>query len=153
LAEDWPIFSLLTIIIVRLFQSQLAAFLPKALQDHFSNKARLEADQQEHEQTVRQAEMNLVKLKELSQLSSLSFTEEQLTQLTAETQVQLNEANSFVRGIISDKLDILLERIVGLKDAIGQVKDIQHFILQEMKRDGEKSVLDAQKINQETEAG
>jgi hypothetical protein len=109
-AEDWPVFSLGAIILISIFRSQLFSFLPKTLQDHFKNKARLRADQQEHEQLERLEQFNLTKLKALSQLSSLSFTEEQLTQLTAETQVQLNEANTFIRQLVSDKLDIIIEQ-------------------------------------------
>lgn len=119
MAEDWPIFTLLTIILVKLFQSQIVSFLPDTIKNHFDNRAELKKDQQEHEQAKQLAEMNLLKLREMSQLSSLSFTEEQITQLTAETQTQLNEANSFIRQSVSDKLDILIEG--------------QQFILREMR--------------------
>ena len=133
LAEDWPIYTLAAVILIKLFQSELIGFLPKAVQQHFSAKAKMLADQQEHQQTIDDAEMNLAKFKQLSQLSSLSFTEEQLTQLTAETQVQLNEANSFVRGIVSDKLDMILEKIGTLKEVMYEVKETQSFILYEIR--------------------
>ena len=100
----------LVVAMIKIFQPQLAVFVPQVVKDYFSSKAKLKADQQEHEQELRQAESNLARLKEMSQLSSLSFTEEQLTQLTAETQVQLNEANSFIRQLVSEKLDMILER-------------------------------------------
>jgi hypothetical protein len=96
--EDWPIFAALLVLLIKAFQSQLVSFLPGTLQKHFDTRAKLKVDQQEHEQEKQRAEMNLLKLREMSQLSSLSFTEEQITQLTAETQTQLQEANSF-RGI------------------------------------------------------
>jgi hypothetical protein len=111
LADQWPEMTLLAIILIKLFQSQLAVFVPQVVKDFFSNRAALKKDQQEHEQSIRRSEANLARLKEMSQLSSLSFTEEQLTQLTAETQVQLNEANSFIRQLASEKLDIIIEKL------------------------------------------
>jgi hypothetical protein len=132
LSEDWPVFSMMALILLNLFRSQIGQLLPKTIQDYFGAKAKMKADEQEHQQAIAETEMNLAKFKELSQLSSLSFTEEQLTQLTAETQVQLNEANSFVRGIVNSKLDMVLEKINGLKTVLYEIKDIQTFILREI---------------------
>lgn len=124
--DRWPEITFAIIIFAKLFQSQLAIFVPSFIKDHFSNRAKLKADQQEHEQSLRQAESNLTRLREMSQLSSLSFTEEQLTQLTAETQVQLNEANSFIRQLVSEKLDMILEKqnmiLVELRRLIELIK-------------------------------
>lgn len=100
----------LVVAMIKIFQPQLAVFVPQVVKDYFSSKAKLKADQQEHEQELRQAEWNLTRLEEMSRLASLSFTEEQLTQLTAETQIQLNEANSFIRQLVSEKLDIIIEK-------------------------------------------
>jgi hypothetical protein len=118
---------LFALILVKLFQSQIVSFLPDTLKKHFDTREQLKLDQQEHEQAKQLAEMNLLKLREMSQLSSLSFTEEQITQLTAETQTQLQEANSFIRQSVSDKLDILIEG--------------QRFILREIRymRNGKKN--------------
>ncbi len=60
-----------------------------------------------------------------------------LTQMTAETQVQLNEANTFIRQLVSQKLDIIIEMITSLRGTQGEIKDIQTFILAEMRGDNE----------------
>ena len=129
LSEDWPIFSLLIILLAKVFQSQLGALIP----DAFKNYWKLSADRQEHSQDTEKTGLQFERLKELSQLSSLSFTEEQLTQMTAETQVQLNEANSFIRQLVSQKLDIIIEMITSLRGTQSEIKDIQSFILAEIR--------------------
>lgn len=131
ISKDWPIFSLLIILLVKAFQSQLGALIPAALKNYW----KLSADRQEHSQDTEKSGLQFERLKELSQLSSLSFTEEQLTQMTAETQVQLNEANSFIRQLVSQKLDIIIEMITSLRGTQSEIKDIQAFILAEIRED------------------
>jgi hypothetical protein len=53
--------------------------------------------------------------------------------MASETQVQLNEANSFVRQIVSSKLDMAIELLIGLRENANQIKEIQSFILQEIR--------------------
>jgi len=143
--ENWPEYSLLAVILAKLFQSQLASIIPQTIKDTFKNHAKLKEDQQEHDQAVRMEEMNLTKLKQLSQLSSLSFTEEQLTMMTAETQTQLKDANTFAREIVSTKLDMIIERMAALKEVIHQVKEIQAFILKEIRANNSSGGRDAEK--------
>ncbi len=135
LSEDWPIFSLLTILLVKAFQSQLAFLVPEAVKNYFQ----LTKDKQEHRQETERSTLDFEQLKQLSQLSSLSFTEEQLTQLTAETQTQLNESNSFIRQLVNQKLDIVIEILTNLRGVQFELKDTQAFILNEMKRDKEEA--------------
>lgn len=129
LSEDWPIFSLLVILLAKVFQAQLGALIPAALKNYW----KMSADRQEHPQDTEKSVLQFDRLKELSQLSSLSFTEEQLTQMTAETQIQLNEANTFIRQLVSQKLDIIIEMITSLRGAQSEIKDIQAFILAEIR--------------------
>lgn len=129
LSEDWPIFSLLIILLAKVFQAQLGALIPAALKNYW----RMSADRQEHTQDTEKSGLQFERLKELSQLSSLSFTEEQLTQMTAETQIQLNEANTFIRQLVSQKLDILIEMATTLRGTQGEIKEIQTFILAEIR--------------------
>lgn len=129
LSEDWPIFSLLVILLAKVFQAQLGALIPAALKNYW----KMSADRQEHSQDTEKSVLQFDRLKELSQLSSLSFTEEQLTQMTAETQIQLNEANTFIRQLVSQKLDIIIEMITSLRGAQSEIKDIQAFILAEIR--------------------
>ncbi len=131
ISEDWPIFSLLIILLAKVFQAQLGALIPAALKNYW----KMSVDRQEHEQDTEKSVFQFERLKELSQLSSLSFTEEQLTQMTAETQVQLNEANSFIRQLVSQKLDIIIEMVTTLRSTQGEIKDIQAFILAEVRGD------------------
>lgn len=131
LSEDWPIFSLLIILLVKAFQSQLGALVPDALKNYW----KMSADRQEHSQDTEKSTFDFERLKTLSQLSSLSFTEEQLTQMTAETQVQLNEANTFIRQLVSQKLDIIIEMVTTLRGTQGEIKEIQTFILAEVRGD------------------
>lgn len=107
---------------MKLFQSQLVSFLPRTVQDYIKSKSKLRADRQEHEQEIQRAERNLVRLRELSELSKESFTSEQLTALTSEIQVQLDTANEFIRRTVSDKLDIMIQN--------------QQFMLRELRRNG-----------------
>lgn len=111
LPPDAGIWAVLVIILVKLFSSQLVAFLPEALRDYFRERFKLKTDQQEHEQAIQIAERNLIRLKELNELSKDSFTSEQATALTSELQVQLNTANDFIMRIVSDKLDIVIEKL------------------------------------------
>lgn len=134
LSEDWPIFSLLILLLVKVFQAQLASLIPDTLKNYW----KMSADRQEHTQDTEKSVLQLERLKELSQLSSLSFTEEQLTQMTAETQVQLNEANSFIRQLVSQKLDIIIELVTTLRGTQGEIKEIQTFILAEVRGDNEE---------------
>ncbi len=90
-------------------------------------------DRQEHSQDTEKSGLQFERLKTLSHLSSLSFTEEQLTQMTAETQVQLNEANTFIRQLVNQKLDIIIEMITSLRGTQSEIKDIQIFILAEIR--------------------
>ncbi len=55
--------------------------------------------------------------------------------MTAETQVQLNEANTFIRQLVSQKLDIIIEMITSLRGTQSEIKDIQAFILAEIRED------------------
>lgn len=135
LSEDWPIFSVLIFLLIRAFRSQLAFLVPEAVKNHFQ----LTRDKQEHAQEIERAARELAKFKELADLSASNFVEEQVTQFTAETQVQLNEANSFVRQIVSNKLDMINERLLSLRENIQQIKEIQSFILQEIKREATKA--------------
>lgn len=130
LSEDWPLFSLLAILLIKAFQSQLAFLVPAAIKNFFQ----MSRDRQEHEQETEKSVLEFERLKELSQLSSLSFTEEQLTQLTAETQTQLNEANSFIRQLVSQKLDIVIELLTTLRGTQSEMNDTQSFILDEIKK-------------------
>ncbi len=133
ISEDWPIFSVLIFLLANVFKTQLGALIPSA----FKNYWKMSKDRQEHSQDTEKSVLQFKRLKELSQLSSLSFTEEQLTQMTAETQVQLNEANSFIRQLVSQKLDIIIEMITSLRGTQGEIKEIQTFILSEIRSDDE----------------
>ncbi|MHC4635596.1 MAG: hypothetical protein ACYSYU_10390, partial [Planctomycetota bacterium] len=118
---------------VVLFRSKILSWMPKSMQDYFTSRARLREDEQEYRQEAARAARELNRMKELADLSSSTFVESQVTQFTAETQVQLNEANSFVRQIVSSKLDMINERLVSLRENINQIKEIQAFILQEIR--------------------
>ncbi len=133
LSEDWPTFGVLIVLLINVFRSQLAFLVPEAVKGYFQ----LTRDKQEHIQQAELAARELAKFKELANLSASNFVEEQVTQFTAETQVQLNEANSFVRQIVSNKLDMISERLVSLRENIQQIKEIQSFILQEIRGNSE----------------
>lgn len=125
LLDYWPEWSPWILIFLYLFRSQLAVLVPQVIKDYFTEKARLRADRQEYEQSLRTQQANLTRLKEMSAMSSLSFTEEQLTQMAAENQVQLSEAYNFIRTVIVDYLKIIIEK--------------QNFILTELRKlNGEK---------------
>jgi flagellar basal body-associated protein FliL len=133
LGKEYPYVALIALLLIALFRSQIVAILPKTVQGYFSDRAKLRADQQEYQQETERAARELHRMKELADLSASNFVEEQVTQFTAETQVQLNEANSFVRQIVSNKLDMINERLIALRESIQQIKEIQSFILREIK--------------------
>lgn len=136
LSKEYPYVGVIIILFVALFRSQIVAILPKTAQGYFADRAKLRTDEQEYRQEAERAARELEKFKELAGLSASNFVEEQVTQFTAETQVQLNEANSFVRQIVSSKLDMISERLVSLRENIQQIKEIQSFILQEIRGNG-----------------
>ena len=59
----------------------------------------------------------------MTELSSSSFVEEQVTLFTSEAQTQLNEANSFIRGEVNNKLDMIIE---GQQFILREMRDIKH---------------------------
>jgi len=137
LSKEYPYVAIIVILSLALFRSQIIAILPKTVQNYFVDRAKLRADEQEYRQEAERAARELNRLKELSDLSTSTFVESQVTQFAAETQVQLNEANSFVRQIVSSKLDMINERLIALRENINQIKEIQSFILQEIRENDE----------------
>lgn len=133
IGKEYPYVAAIAILLVVLFRSKILSWMPKSMQDYFTSRARLREDEQEYRQEAARAARELNRMKELADLSSSTFVESQVTQFTAETQVQLNEANSFVRQIVSSKLDMINERLVSLRENINQIKEIQAFILQEIR--------------------
>ena len=133
LSGEYPYVVIITILLVAVFRSKIIALLPRAAQNYFADRAKLRADEQEYRQEVERAAREIARMKELADLSSSAFVESQVTQFVAETQTQLNEANSFVRQIVSSKLDMINERLVSLRENINQIKEIQSFILQEIR--------------------
>jgi len=134
IGKEYPYVAVIGILFLALFRSKIVSWMPKSVQDYFSSRAKLQSDEQEYRQEAERAARELDRIKELADLSSSTFVESQVTQFTAETQVQLNEANSFVRQIVSSKLDMINERLIGLRENINQIKEIQSFILQEIRR-------------------
>lgn len=128
LSQDWPIFTLLSIILIKLFQSQVLTFLPDAISKHFDAQAQLKIDQQDYEQQAALNEARLKQLERMSEMSSSTFVEEQVTQFASEAQTQLVEAHSFIMQTVSTKLDIIIEE---QRILIGAIR--------ELKRNGDKS--------------
>jgi len=133
LGKEYPYVVVIVILLIAVFRSRIIAILPKAAQGYLADRAKLRADEQEYRQEVERAAREVKRLKDLAELSTSTFVESQVTQFAAETQVQLNESNSFVRQIVSGKIDMISERLITLGEHINQIKEIQSFILQEMR--------------------
>jgi hypothetical protein len=90
------------------------------------------ADHLEHAQAVQDKEIDTHRLDTLIAMGSKTFTEEQLTLMTSETQTQLSEANEFIRKNINQKLDILIQKIDNLQ---GQVDKMPAEIMDDLRDD------------------
>lgn len=88
----------------------------KVIPDRLKRQAEKEAfdreqarDETEHRQELDKQMVKVKQLLELSSVSDRAWKDDQLTQLTAETQDQVREWADFVRNEVSKKLDILIE--------------------------------------------
>lgn len=48
--SQWPTWLLVTLLIINLFREQIGAFIPQALREHFTFRAKRKADKEEHQQ-------------------------------------------------------------------------------------------------------
>lgn len=80
-------------------------------------------DEQEFRQTEGSKDADIRRLEYLSAMGSRNFTEEQLTQLTSETQTQLAEANEFIRKAVAGDLDLANQNIQVLKEMASKVPE------------------------------
>lgn len=80
-------------------------------------------DRQEHLQELEQKDSDVKRLEYLAAMGSRTFTEEQLTQMTAEAQSQLGEANEFIRKEVWARLDIINQKLGSMKEEIDTIPD------------------------------
>lgn len=81
-----------------------------------------------------EAETELRKLETLVATGSRTFTEEQLTALTAETQSQLAEASSFIRDDVSKGLDDLSKRLAVVEHKLDAMpNDVSDCVKEDLK--------------------
>ena len=75
-------------------------------------------DAREFKQKRVSEDAKIKNLQYLSAMGSRTYTEEQLTMMTAEAQTQLSEANEYIRKGIGDKLDMALQKIDTLESRV-----------------------------------
>lgn len=93
---------------------KIAGILPEAWQWWTRHRD----DLREGEQKLKETETKTEQLERLAAMGSRTFVEDQLTILTSENQTQLNEANEFIRKIVAERLDNVVQVLLLLKDKI-----------------------------------
>jgi hypothetical protein len=81
------------------------------------------ADRRESKQKIEDRQHKSETLQLLAAQGSRTFTEEQLTQLTAESQVQLSEANEFIREQLAKNIDLLLQYHIAINSKLDKLPD------------------------------
>ncbi len=92
--------------------------IPDLLQlyrDFRTEQQQVELDKLDHSQKIELNKEEIVKLREMWAQQSKSFMEDQLTQMTAESQVQLSAANEFIYREVNRKLDLILMMVQTLR--------------------------------------
>jgi hypothetical protein len=84
-------------------------------------------DRRENIQKLTEKVAATEQLERLAVMGSRSFTEEQLTAMTAETQIQLSEYSEFVRKDIKDNLQIALELLTRILDKLNRMPNTHEF--------------------------
>lgn len=82
------------------------------------------SDRRENKQKLLQETMKNESMQLLIAQGSRTFTEEQLTMMTSETQTQLSEANEFIRKDIAEKLDAIIQQLILLKDRVDRIPTV-----------------------------
>lgn len=94
LPENWPLWVIVLMIMVRLFQKELSSilsgFIPTGIRDHFAHRARLRADRQEHQQEIEEASV------------------EALAQHAVNAQLQLIHVNEHLVKFVTGQIDVRL---------------------------------------------
>jgi len=101
--SEWPIWAALALAFVKLFQKELAAFLPVAVREHFAERARLRFDRQEHQQ-------------ELEEVSV-----EALAQSSVTAQMQLIQVNKRLVDFLTGQID---NRLIDIESILREVRDL-----------------------------
>lgn len=78
----------------------------------------------EQEKKIKEEELRQESLQLLIAQGSRTFTEEQLTMMTSETQTQLSEANEYIRRDMAEKLDAIIQQLIVIKDRIDRIPTI-----------------------------
>ena len=89
-----------------------------------------QVDRQEHHQEIEKDQQKVDQLERLAALGSQQFTEEQITQMAAEMQEQLKEANEYIRDLVTNKLDSTLLQIEGIYRQLGPVAAVPDMVQQ-----------------------
>lgn len=96
----------------------LAQLLKNSLPDMLGFFKKDYEDAREFKQKRVTEDAKIKNLEYLSAMGSRTYTEEQLTMMTAEAQTQLSEANEYIRKGIGDKLDVALQKIDTLESRV-----------------------------------
>ncbi len=85
------------------------------------------SDKRESSQAIAQAEIDMEKAKVLADLGNQSFTEEQVTRLTSELQVEVSKWSEFFRkeliAILGQKFNVVEKRLDQIIVLLGQIDD------------------------------
>lgn len=113
--DNWPLWLAAVAVFVKMFQSELATFLPSAVREHFADRAARRRDRQEHRQEIEEANT------------------EAMLQSSVTAQMQLIQVNQTLVNYVTDQLDgqladiakMLLEVRDAVRDETAQSRIIQ----------------------------
>lgn len=100
--DSWPLWTGLLLLFVKLFQKELATFLPAAIREHFASRAQLRQSQQEHDQ-------------ELEEVSV-----EALAQSSVTAQMQLIQVNKRLVDFLTTQID---QRLGDIEQTLTTVRE------------------------------
>lgn len=99
----WPLWLVTIMVFIKAFRRELATFVPAAVREHFAHLAKLRADQQEHEQEMKEA------------------SAEALAQQAVSAQMQLIYVNEHLVKFITSQIDA---RLLDLEQSVGEVTKV-----------------------------
>ena len=100
--DNWPLWLAAVVVFVKMFQTELAAFLPTAVRERLASRAALRRDRQEHAQELEEA------------------STEALMQSSVTAQMQLIQVNQTLVNYLTGQLD---ERLGDLEQLLREVRD------------------------------
>lgn len=122
--DAWPTWLIFILLALNLFREQISSFVPTAIRDHFSHRARRMADREEHVQEIEETLLNnRMQTMATEQLRS-SWREEQWVELLQRKDAWLIDQLDKRLLDLQASTDKLLEEQIKMRYGINRTNDI-----------------------------